>query len=56
MAYESWLDTNTLQDPDALMHVLKAKLLWFIAAAAVLFIAYVAVDMFGRRSRAGAKA
>ncbi len=49
-------EPRLLQDPDALMHVLKAKLLWFIAAAAIMFIAYVAVDMFGRRSRSGAKA
>lgn len=48
-------EPRLLQDPDALMHVLKAKLLWFIAAAAILFIAYVAVDLFGRRSRAAAQ-
>ncbi|NOT34606.1 MAG: DedA family protein [Candidatus Eisenbacteria bacterium] len=38
-----------LEDPDALVHVLKDKLLWFVAAAAVLFGLYVAVDLIGRK-------
>lgn len=38
-----------LEDPNALAHVLKAKLLWFVAAAAVLLALYVLVDLIGRR-------
>jgi membrane protein DedA with SNARE-associated domain len=38
-----------LEDPDAMSHVLKEKLLWFVAAAAVLFALYLAVDLIGRR-------
>jgi membrane protein DedA with SNARE-associated domain len=38
-----------LQDPEALVHVLKEKLLWFVAAAVVLFGLYLAVDLIGRR-------
>ncbi len=38
-----------LQDPEALARVLKTKLLWFVAAAAVLFLLYLAVDLIGRR-------
>jgi len=30
-------------------HVLKAKLLWFVAAAALLLALYIAVDVIGRR-------
>ena len=48
-------EPRLLQDPDALMHVLKAKLLWFIAAAAVMFIAYVTLDVFAKRSRVQAR-
>ena len=33
------------------MHVLKEKLLWFAAAALVLFMLYVTVDLIGRRLR-----
>lgn len=40
-----------MQDPDALVHVLKDKLLWFVAAAAVMFALYLAVDLIGRRLR-----
>jgi membrane protein DedA with SNARE-associated domain len=40
---------DLLQDPDALIHVLKDKLVWFIGAAAVLFVLYLAVDLIGRR-------
>lgn len=42
---------DLLRDPDALIHVLKDKLLWFIAAAVVLFGLYIAVDVIGRRLR-----
>lgn len=38
-----------LQDPEALSHVLKDKLVWFVAAAGVLFVLYLAVDIIGRR-------
>jgi membrane protein DedA with SNARE-associated domain len=38
-----------LEDPEALTHVLKEKLLWFVAAAVVLFGLYLAVDLIGRR-------
>lgn len=38
-----------LQDPDALVHVLKEKLLWFVAAALVMFALYLVVDVIGRR-------
>ena len=44
-------EPRLLQDPEALIHVLKAKLLWFVAAALVLFGLYVAVDLIGRRLR-----
>jgi membrane protein DedA with SNARE-associated domain len=42
---------DLLQNPDALVHVLKAKLLWFIGAAIVLLATYVLVDVLGRRFR-----
>jgi membrane protein DedA with SNARE-associated domain len=40
---------DLLHDPNALIHVLKHKLLWFVAAAAVLFVLYLTVDVIGRR-------
>jgi len=40
-----------LEDPEALSHVLREKLLWFVAAAVVMLILYVAVDVIGRRIR-----
>ncbi|MFI5372924.1 MAG: DedA family protein, partial [Candidatus Eisenbacteria bacterium] len=40
-----------LRDPDALIHVLKHKLLWFVGAAAVTFALYLVVDLVGRRLR-----
>ncbi len=46
---------NLLQDPDALVHVLKDKLLWFVAAAALLLGLYIAVDMIGRKLKAEKK-
>ncbi len=42
---------NLLSDPHALVGILKHKLLWFVAAAAVLLVLYVAVDLIGRRLR-----
>jgi membrane protein DedA with SNARE-associated domain len=38
-----------LSDPRGLAHVLKHKLLWFVAAAAVLLVLYVVVDVIRRR-------
>jgi len=38
-----------LEDPEALVHVLKDKLIWFAAAALVMFALYVTVDVIGRR-------
>ncbi|MBI5506712.1 MAG: DedA family protein [Deltaproteobacteria bacterium] len=40
-----------LEDPEALVLVLKEKLLWFVAAAVVLMALYVIVDVLGRRFR-----
>ena len=45
-------EPRLMQDPDALVHVLKAKLLWIVAAAALMLVAYVAVDRLGRRAKA----
>lgn len=42
-------EPRLLQDPEALSHVLREKLLWFVAAAAVLFGLYLLVDVIGRR-------
>lgn len=44
-------EPRLMQDPDALVHVLKAKLLWIVAAAALMLVAYVAVDLLGRRAK-----
>ncbi len=44
-----------LQDPDALVRVLKHKLVWFIAAAAVMLALYVVVEVVGRRLKRAAK-
>lgn len=44
-------EPRLMQDPDALVHVLKAKLVWIVAAAALMLVAYVAVDLLGRRAR-----
>jgi membrane protein DedA with SNARE-associated domain len=49
-------EPRLLQDPEALSRVLRAKLLWFVAAAAVLFASYVAVDLIGRRLKRGTPA
>jgi membrane protein DedA with SNARE-associated domain len=40
-----------LEDPDALMHVIKAKLMWLVVGTLVLLAAYIAVDLVGRRLR-----
>ena len=40
-----------LEDPAALTHVLRDKLLWFVIAAVVMLALYVGVDMIGRRLR-----
>lgn len=45
-----------LQDPEALTHVLKDKLIWFAGAAAVLLILYIGVDLIGRRLKRDAAA
>ncbi len=42
-------EPRLLQDPDALVRVLKHKLAWFIAAAAVMLLLYVIVELVGRR-------
>jgi membrane protein DedA with SNARE-associated domain len=44
-------DPRLITDPDALMHVLKAKLAWLFIGALVLLAGYVAVDLMGRRWR-----
>jgi membrane protein DedA with SNARE-associated domain len=44
-------EPRLLQDPESLIRVLKAKLVWFVAAAVVLFVLYVGVDLIGRRLR-----
>jgi membrane protein DedA with SNARE-associated domain len=44
-------EKRLLQDPDAMVRVLKHKLGWFMAAAAVLLLLYVLVDVIGRRLR-----
>lgn len=40
-----------LEDPAALSHVLQEKLVWFVLAAVVLLVLYIAVDVIGRRLR-----
>jgi len=42
-------EPRLLEDPEALSRVLREKLLWFVAAAAVLLALYVLVDLLGRR-------
>jgi membrane protein DedA with SNARE-associated domain len=41
-----------LDDPAALSHVLRDKLMWFVAAAAILLVLYVLVERTTRRSGA----
>ena len=38
-----------LEDPEALSRVLREKLLWLVAAAAILLALYLLVDSLGRR-------
>ena len=45
-------EPRLLQDPEALIHVLKAKLLWIFAAAAVMLVLYVGVMLFGKKAQA----
>ncbi|MBI1798471.1 MAG: DedA family protein [Candidatus Eisenbacteria bacterium] len=45
---------HLLSDPDALLHVLKGKLLWVVAATLVLLVLYVLVDRLGARLKRGA--
>jgi membrane protein DedA with SNARE-associated domain len=46
-----------LEDPEAMVHVLKDKLVWFAVAATVLLALYILVDVIGRRlKREGAPA
>jgi len=40
-----------LEDPAALSRVLQEKLIWFMVAAVVLLVLYIAVDVIGRRLR-----
>lgn len=40
-----------LQDPEALVHVLKDKLVWLVAGSLLLLTGYIAVDVIGRRLR-----
>jgi membrane protein DedA with SNARE-associated domain len=40
-----------LEDPEALVHVLKDKLIWFVVGVVVLFGLYVLVDVLGKRLR-----
>ena len=44
-------DPRLLTDPDGLIHLLKSKLAWLVIAAVVLLVAYVGVDLAGRRWR-----
>jgi membrane protein DedA with SNARE-associated domain len=42
-------EPNLIGDPTSLARVLKQKLLWFVAAVALMAALYVAVDVIGRR-------
>jgi membrane protein DedA with SNARE-associated domain len=42
-------EPQLLNDPAALGHLMRARLWWFVAAAAVMLALYVAVDVIGRR-------
>jgi len=48
-------EPRLMQDPAALIHVLKTKLVWIFAAAAVMLALYIAVDLLGRRAKQPAK-
>lgn len=43
--------SDLLQNPEALSHVIQDKLLWFVVAVAAMFALYVIVDLLGRRLR-----
>jgi membrane protein DedA with SNARE-associated domain len=49
-------EPRLLEDPAALGHVIQAKLMWFIVAAAVMLGLYIAVDLIGRRLKGQAAA
>lgn len=40
---------NLATDPEALSHVLREKLVWFVLAVGVVFLLYVAVHVIGKR-------
>ena len=44
-------EPRLLQDPGALEHVLREKLVWFVIGALLLLGGYIAVDLIGRRLR-----
>jgi membrane protein DedA with SNARE-associated domain len=44
-------EKELLRDPGAMVRVLKDKLIWFVAAAVILMLLYVLVDVIGRRLR-----
>ena len=44
-------DPRLLTDPDALVHVLKDKLLWLVIAVLALLAGYIGMDLLGRRWR-----
>ncbi len=48
-------EPQLLRDPEAMTRVLREKLWWFAAAAAVLFALYLVVEVSGRRWRREAK-
>ncbi len=47
---------NLMQDPEALAHVVKDKLLWFVVAVALMAVLYGFVEWMGRRLRREAAA
>ncbi|MFN8588953.1 MAG: DedA family protein [Candidatus Eisenbacteria bacterium] len=47
-------EPQLLQDPDALVHALKAKLLLIFVAAAVMLALYVGVTLFGKKAQKAA--
>jgi membrane protein DedA with SNARE-associated domain len=44
-------DPRLLTDPDALVHVLKDKLMWLVIAVVALLAGYIGMDLLGRRWR-----
>ena len=44
-------DPHLLSDPNALVHALKSRLMWLVVGAVVMLVAYVGVDLAGRRWR-----